>query len=203
MVHRTGREGWGPTGLVLVSRIHLVRHGRAAAGWDTDPDPGLDELGRSQAAATATELFGAGPPMALYTSPLRRCRETAGFLAELWSDSPVVVVPEVTEIPSPDGFEMHERVTWLRGAMAGDWAALGPRYTAFRDQVVHWVASLAHDAVVFSHFIAINCVIGACLDDDRVVIASLDNASVTTVESDGRGGVRLIGRGREADTLIR
>jgi hypothetical protein len=32
-----------------VTRLHLVRHGRAAAGWDTDPDPGLDDIGRRQA----------------------------------------------------------------------------------------------------------------------------------------------------------
>ena len=28
-----------------MTRVYLVRHGRAAAGWDTDPDPGLDALG--------------------------------------------------------------------------------------------------------------------------------------------------------------
>ena len=28
-----------------MSQLLLVRHGRAAAGWDRDPDPGLDPLG--------------------------------------------------------------------------------------------------------------------------------------------------------------
>jgi len=36
--------------------LYLVRHGRAAAGWDTAIDPPLDELGREQAAATAAKL---------------------------------------------------------------------------------------------------------------------------------------------------
>lgn len=190
--------------MVLVSRIHLVRHGRAAAGWDTDPDPGLDDLGREQAAATAARLAATLPaPVALYSSPLRRCRETSAYLAREWVGTQVTIAPEVREIPSPEGYEIHERVQWLREAMAGEWSALGGVYTDFRDEVVRWVAGLSHDAVVFSHFIAINCVIGACVGDDRLVIASLDNASVTTVEADGRGGLRLIEHGREADTLIR
>ena len=34
-------------------RLHLVRHGRAAAGWDDDADPPLDEVGQRQALAVA------------------------------------------------------------------------------------------------------------------------------------------------------
>jgi broad specificity phosphatase PhoE len=56
--------------------------------------------------------------------------------------------------------------------------------------------------VIFSHFVAINAVIGACSNDDRLVIRSLDNCSVTTVAVES-GGLRLIEAGREADTLIR
>ena len=29
-----------------MTRVYMVRHGRAAAGWNVDPDPGLDDLGR-------------------------------------------------------------------------------------------------------------------------------------------------------------
>jgi broad specificity phosphatase PhoE len=56
---------------------------------------------------------------------------------------------------------------------------------------------------VFSHFIAINAVIGACLGDDRVVIDSVDNASVTIVDVDPKGRLHLVERGRIANTLIR
>jgi hypothetical protein len=50
--------------------------------------------------------------------------------------------------------------------------------------------------------------VGACLDDDRLVIDSLDNASVTVVDTGSRSGdpagrLQLVERGREADTLIR
>ncbi len=183
-----------------MTRVHLVRHGRATAGWDVDPDPGLDELGVRQAVAAATTL-AAGSPAALVSSPLRRCRETAAPLAELWG-APVTIEPRVAEIPSPEGIPMGERVDWLRAAMQGTWAELGPRYTTFRDDIVTALTTLEQPTVVFSHFVAINAVIGAALGDDRLVIRSLDNASITVVDViDGR--IHLVSGGHEADTLIR
>ena len=50
-------------------RLYLVRHGRAAAGWNTDPDPGLDAVGRHQAAAMTARLAPLGP-LELVSSPL-------------------------------------------------------------------------------------------------------------------------------------
>ncbi|MET0325987.1 MAG: histidine phosphatase family protein, partial [Ilumatobacteraceae bacterium] len=111
--------------------VHLVRHGRASAGWDTDPDPGLDELGAAQAEALADRMSG---PRPIVTSPLRRCRETADALARRWDVVPDVE-PLVAEMPSPDGVPMGERTIWLRAAMTGTWSELGERYTAFRDGV--------------------------------------------------------------------
>ena len=98
---------------------------------------------------------------------------------------------------------MGERTEWLRAAMSGTWAALGPRYTDFRDGLVAYVRSIALDAVVFSHFIAINAVIGAALGDDRLVIRSLDNCSVTVVDVGDDGVLTIVEDGREADTLVR
>ena len=39
-----------------MTRLWLVRHGRAAAGWNVDPDPDLDEVGREQADRVAAPL---------------------------------------------------------------------------------------------------------------------------------------------------
>jgi len=66
-----GRLVCGSIGLVTL--IYLVQHGdkERLAG-----DPGLTELGRGQAGATARWLQGAGL-QALFSSPLRRARETA------------------------------------------------------------------------------------------------------------------------------
>ena len=183
-----------------MSLVHLVRHGRAAAGWDRDPDPPLDAVGAAQARSVAERLAPLGG-RAIVTSPLRRCRETAAPLADGWGVTPVVETA-VAEVPSPLGVAMAERVDWLRRTMAGTWSDLDERYIEFRDGVVGYVAGRDEDTVVFSHFIAINAVIGACLGDDRLVVRRLDNTSVTVVEVDD-GTVRLIEAGHEADTLIR
>lgn len=183
-----------------MTRVYLVRHGRAAAGWSTDPDPGLDEFGLAQAWDVAARLAHLGP-LAVVSSPLRRCQQTAAPLASRWAVS-VRTETAVAEIPSPQGVAMVDRVDWLRGTMAADWAALGPRYTEFRDRVVSVVAGLVADTVVFSHFVAINAVIGAAVRDDRLVIRSLDNASVTIVDVND-GALQLVEGGGEADTLIR
>jgi len=185
-----------------VVRVHLVRHGRASAGWDVDPDPGLDDIGRLQAAETA-EYLSRLDRMEIVSSPLRRCRETAAALSMLWADRPIAIEPRVAEIPSPQGVPMSERVAWLRGVMAGTWTELDETYRAFRRSIVTYVSALKTDTVIFSHFIAINVVIGECLGDDSVVIDSLDNASVTVVEVDGNGGLHIVERGRQANTLIR
>ena len=185
--------------------LYLVRHGRAAAGWNVDPDPALDDLGRRQAIEVADRLAGVGP-LAVFSSPLRRCRETSQPLAERWGTD-VAIEPRVAEIPSPEGHSLETRIDWLRSAMAGTWTQLGssdgPRYVDYRTSLLSALAEITVDAVVFSHFIAINVVIGAATNDDRMVIASLDNCSVTTVISDSRGGFSIDAIGNEADTLIR
>ncbi len=183
-----------------MTRLRLVRHGRAAAGWDTDPDPGLDAVGRAQAVAMADVLAPLGP-LPVLSSPLRRCRETAGVVAARW-DVPVVVEAAVAEIPSPEGVAMGDRVEWLRAAMRGTWAELGSRYTTFRDGVVARLLDCDEDIVVVSHFIAINAVIGAATGDDRIVLRRLDNCSVSVVDV-AHGRLHLVEGGREADTLIR
>lgn len=190
-----------------MTRLHLVRHGRAEAGWE-QPDPSLDEVGRRQAEAMG-ERFADQGPFGLVTSPLARCRETIAVLERRWGRV-ATVVPAVAELPSPDGYDVSQRVGWLRQAMAGTWSMLDPRYRDYRDQVVATVVELGdrgHDLVIASHFIAINAVIGAALDDDRLVIRSLDNCSITVVEvgreADGKPSFDLIEGGHEADTLIR
>ena len=183
-----------------MTRLYLVRHGHASAGWNVDPDPDLDESGRHQAELMADQLQPLGP-MALVSSPLMRCQQTAAVLAKRW-DVQTLIEPSVAEIPSPIGVPIGDRVEWLRIAMSGTWNDLGDRYTEFRDGVASYLAALAVDTVVASHFIAINAAIGAACSDDRVVIRSLDNCSVTVIDViDAR--LHLIEGGHEADTLIR
>ena len=135
------------------------------------------------------------------SSPLRRCRETAAPLAARWG-AEVRVEAGVAEIPSPEGVPMGERVPWLRQAMAGRWADLGPRYVAYRDGVVGFLSGCTATTVVVSHFVAINAAIGAATGDDRLLIRMLDNCSITVVDV-VEGRLTLVEGGQEADTLIR
>ncbi|MFM2073507.1 MAG: hypothetical protein RLZZ623_3771 [Actinomycetota bacterium] len=183
-----------------MTRLYLVRHGRAAAGWNTDPDPGLDDIGRRQAVAVAERLRPLGP-LHIETSPFQRCRDTAEPLSTCWR-TVACVEPRLGEIPSPEGVAMADRVEWLRGAMSGTWSDLGDRYTTYRDAVAAACRSRDGDSVLFSHFIAINAVIGVATGDDTLVIRSLDNCSVTVVDVID-GTLHLIDAGHEADTLIR
>ncbi len=97
---------------------------------------------------------------------------------------------------------MGERVPWLRQAMAGRWADLGPRYVAYRDGVVGFLSGCTATTVVVSHFVAINAAIGAATGDDRLLIRMLDNCSITVVDV-VEGRLTLVEGGQEADTLIR
>ena len=104
VVHQEGRTRRAARRLaVRMTRLYLVRHGRAAAGWNTDADPGLDLIGQGQAETLAEQLADAGP-LLIESSPLRRCRETAAPLALLW-DRPIAIEPRMAEIPSPDGVD--------------------------------------------------------------------------------------------------
>jgi broad specificity phosphatase PhoE len=177
-------------------RLYLVRHGRAEAGFGESMDPGLDEKGQRQAEVAAARLVPLGP-LPILTSPLRRTRETAVPLAQLWKREPAVE-KAVAEIPSPEGMTLEGRIGWLRELMAGVWSGAAPDLTAWRDSVIAALAARTEDTVIFSHFVAINVAAGAALGDDRVVVFSPDNCSVTVFDvSDGV--LTLVEKGHEAE----
>jgi broad specificity phosphatase PhoE len=180
-------------------RLYLVRHGRAAAGWDQDLDPGLDEVGRTQATGVASRLAALGP-LPVVTSPLRRARETAAPLAAEWGSEPIVQ-PAVGEIPSPTT-DLAERSAWLREALAGRWADLGPVVAAWRSRLIATVLATPEDTVVFTHFVAINALVGEANGNDAVVVFSPKNGSCTSVDVDG-GTLSDVQLGSQAETEIR
>jgi broad specificity phosphatase PhoE len=183
-------------------RVRLVRHGHAAAGFSEDHDPGLDDLGRAQAAAVAAVLGPLGP-MPIVVSPLLRTLQTAEPLALAWR-VPARVDGRVAEVPSPTD-DLAERGAWLSRAMAGTWADLGADLEAWRDTLVATVLGLPADTVVVSHFIAINALIGAAVGDDRVMHVSLGNGSITTLETPTAGSgsaLSVVEIGAEAATEV-
>jgi broad specificity phosphatase PhoE len=181
-----------------MATIYLVRHGKAAAGFDGHLDPGLDELGRQQAEAVAADLANL-PPMPIYSSPLARARETAEPLARRWQQD-ILTEPRVAEIPSPTP-DLTARTSWLREVMAGRWSDLGPELQQWRQDLLDCIGAMAGDCVVFCHYIAINVVVGAAQEDDQVVVFSPDNASVTTIRTVARG-LQMVELGRTANTQV-
>lgn len=181
-------------------RLYLVRHGEAAAAWTEDPDPGLSVRGRSQARAMADALIERLRPMPVLTSPLRRTRETADALGPRWGFAPDVV-SAVGEVPSPVGVPLDGRGRWLAELMEGAWSDADGGLRHWRDEVVNALTALPHDAVVVTHFVAINVAVGAAEGVDRVVAFHPGYCSVTVVEHDGET-LRLLEQGVQADTLV-
>ena len=176
-------------------RIYMIRHGKAAAGFGEDMDPGLDSTGHDQAKAAAQDLKGLGPKP-IISSPLKRCQETSAPLAALWKATPRIE-PRVAEIPSPKGMSLEERVVWLRKHMGGHWTGSDPALERWRDDCVAAILELKTDTVVFSHYVAINVLMGNAMNDDRVVVFSPDNCSITVFDNSG-SKLRLLEKGNEA-----
>lgn len=179
-------------------RIHLIRHGRAAASYGQAMDPGLDDLGRMQAEAVAGRWAGR-PAIALVASPLRRTQETAAPLARAWSAVPRIE-PRIAEIPSP-GLRLEQRPAWLADVMNGRWSEQAEELRAWRQAVVQALLEMPGDTVAFTHFVAINAAAGAAMDDDRVIVFRPDYCSETVLEHDGHR-LRVVQLGTEAETKI-
>ncbi|MCC5812067.1 MAG: histidine phosphatase family protein [Ectothiorhodospiraceae bacterium] len=178
--------------------IYLVRHGRAAAAWDADPDPGLDALGQQQAQALVDRFRPLGP-MSVLVSPMARARETAAPLLHHWAAEPRVE-PRVSEIPSPVE-DLQARGAWLRGLAQQEYAELDEGLRSWRQGILDALRELPENTVVFTHFIAINAAAGAALNNDRVVHFRPDHCSVTVLET-STAGVRLVSQGAEAETRV-
>lgn len=181
-----------------MSRIYLVRHGEAAAGFAGHADPELSPLGQRQAEQAATELSSATGAR-IFSSPLRRAQETAAPLAALRGQQPAIEVA-MTEIPSPTA-DLAERARWLREAMGGSWRDLPEPQQRFRQALVDWLVQRPTDAICFTHYVAINLAVGAALGDDRLHIFSPTNGSITILES-LPSGLKLVQLGAEAATRV-
>lgn len=175
-----------------MSRLILVRHGEAAAGWGDDLDPGLSDAGQAQAKAMAAALAPLGP-LPLIVSPLRRTRETAQPLADQWQVEPTIE-PAVAEIPSPVN-DLPERAAWLGRLFQTPWDEWPADVDAWRQSVRDALLAIDHDAVVVTHFVAIRVAA-----DDGSYMA--DYCSRTVVDTDG-GRLRVVERGQQRSTVVR
>ena len=184
-----------------MAQIHLVRHGKAAAGFGSHKDPGLDEIGRAQAEAVAEMLdqcHGGKRPV-LLSSPLARAFETSQPLARRWHCE-VGIETRVAEIPSPTQ-DLAERAQWLQKAMQGGWSELSSATQDWRQALVDALLAQSQDCIIFSHFVAINAAVGAATNDDRMRIFAPDNCSVTTFNN-SNGELSVEALGVTADTHV-
>jgi broad specificity phosphatase PhoE len=120
----------------VTTTFYLVRHGLRAAG---SGDPGLSPLGCRQARATA-ECLRDVSVAAVYTSPLRRARETASALAA------------VHHLRCAEDARLRERANWgdLPGQSFVEFAAMWERCTHEPDHVPV-VGDSAHHAAARMH----------------------------------------------------
>ncbi|MBL4680494.1 MAG: histidine phosphatase family protein [Pseudomonadales bacterium] len=178
--------------------IYLVRHGKAAASFTDDLDPGLDNLGRQQAQTACASLANLSP-LQLLSSPLLRAQETAAPLAENLNSS-VSIENRVAEIPSPN-LSLQERGAWLGAVMEGQWSTQSESLQAWRNQIETCLLSISANTVIFTHFVAINAAVSLAEKSDKVLIFRPDNCSITIIETDGKT-LQLVERGQEAVTKV-
>lgn len=176
-----------------MATIHLIRHGEAAAHWTEAEDAALSALGNQQAAAVAA-LLASRNPVSIYASPLRRARETAMHLESAWNKA-ATIEAAIAEIPT-QGAALAEKSSWLDALAKGGWPGADAHSRRWRKDVLDFVTRIESDAVIFTHFVVINVLVGAALERDDVYVFRPANTSITTIHSEG-GRLRLIEQGAE------
>jgi probable phosphoglycerate mutase len=179
--------------------IYLIRHGEAAEHWHKADDPGLSELGRQQAAETAEKLLPQlGPDVRLISSPMVRARETAQPLADALGITPTIIEP-FREITTPvDRADRHE---WLRTIALQDWQQQHAMVQDWRTALLAELGKVREHAVIFTHFMVLNAIVGSLQQRDRVVCFLPANASVTTLKWSGDSH-ELIELGHQLKTKV-
>ena len=179
--------------------IYLVRHGEAAATWGQCADPGLSELGQSQAQSAAAVLCDLlDGEVELVSSPLARARETAEPLARLL-DTAVAVDEAFREVPAP--VPLPQRQTWLRQFMQQRWHEQPEALCDWRDRALAQLLARRRSTVVFTHFLVINAVVGRVQGRDEVLAFWPDNASITRLSHTGNA-LQLVQLGEQMKTVV-
>jgi len=185
-----------------MTKIYSVRHGEAAAGWDQDLDPPLSPLGYEQArvaAQTLTRIVANPKTIQCISSPIKRAHQTAQAFAELIQKE-IIIEHRVAEIPSPIS-EVQKRMPWLKSVMQDSWPNLSPELNLWRNNCINYIKSLENDCVIFSHYIAINVLIGHCQNNNAVINFHPDNCSIHQFEMQ-KGKLQLVQLGEQAKTKI-
>lgn len=178
----------------MTARLRVVRHARAAID-DVQTDPGLCLAGAQEAMALA-RMLQSDPPTRLRVSPRLRARETAMPLSALCALEREVVVA-YDELPWKDGQGPRERSADVRRFLEGDWGAADDHIRRWREALIAAAMGERGDVVVVTHYVAINVLIGAAINDRRVHVFSPANTSIAEFRV-ASGGLHLVARGKPA-----
>ena len=180
-----------------MTKIFLIRHGEASGAYTEDADPGLSDKGKAQAMSLRS-FFANQSPLKVYSSPLRRAYETAELVAG--NRTKIFEEPKMSEIPS-NTRELKKRGTWLKEVIGRNWDEQPKRLTTWRDQIISFLESQTENTLVFTHFIAINAVVGHLTNSLSIVVCKPNNCSITVLEVSGQK-LQLLSLPEEANTLI-
>ena len=180
------------------AELHVVRHADAVPEshesftiYDDYEAHPLSARGRAQAAAVA-QRFAELDVIAVYSSPVRRARETAETIAAA-AGVAVREEPAVREIaigPVDDELQLRERLAWLATVAMrdGSWEGIPGTETStgVRSRVLGALDAIAvrhpgERVAVVSHAGAINAALGAIASSDHDFLFPLANASVSVV----------------------
>jgi len=103
--------------------------------------------------------------------------------------------------PGESTADLAERSAWLRHALRGSWKELEPAVAEWRSALIATVLAIPADAVVFTHFVAINTVVAAASRDDRLTVFTPTNCSRTVVDIES-GNLSVVQLGGQADTDV-
>lgn len=190
-------EPYGP----LMRRLFLIRHGEPVSAWGGDAtDPGLSAEGRVQASAAASELMARGR-LAIISSPMLRCVETAQPYRLLSGIEPRIE-KRVSEVVAPPGVTdrrawLRETFPWAEGSEPRTWDSVDPALLRWREDVLSALRELRDDTAVFSHFIAINAIVTAATGSPHTIACKPGFASITEIALHDDGALQLIALGEE------
>ncbi|NED88273.1 bifunctional RNase H/acid phosphatase [Streptomyces sp. SID11233] len=211
----TPQTGWGAPDLGPPATFVLLRHGETALtpekrfSGSGGTDPELSATGREQAAHAAEAFAARGTVQEIVSSPLRRCRETAGAVAaRLGLEVRIEDGLRETDFGAWEGLtfgEVKERYgadldAWLASAKAAptgggeSFAEVARRVAAARDRLVTRYAGRTVLAV--THVTPIKTLVRLALGapPESLFRMELSAASVSTVAyyADGNASVRLL-----------
>lgn len=182
-----------------MSRLFLIRHGEPQSAWGVgDDDPGLSERGREQARAAADALARTRLDQ-IITSPKRRCQETAAPLTQAL-ERQARVEPRFSEVIAPQGVDrrawLGENFGWAPGAAPILWDGRSEDLKTWRADILEALRQIEGDCALFTHFVAINTILGAVLGREETIVCRPDYASITEL-ANTEGALRLVGFGAQ------